>query len=52
MNKVHIGKNKSLVSYANTNIELNSILSIFMVYVKSVKHCIIERINFVVKIPR
>jgi len=31
MNMVHMGKNKSLVSYASTNIDLKSILSIPMV---------------------
>ena len=36
MNKVHMGKNKSLISYANTNIDLRSILSIPMVCVKVV----------------
>ena len=34
MNKVHMGKNKSLVSSASTNIDLKSILSIRMVCVK------------------
>jgi len=34
MNKVHMGKNKSLVSSANTNIDLKSNLSIPMVCVK------------------
>jgi len=34
MNKVHMGKNKSLVSSASTNIDFKSILSISMVCVK------------------
>ena len=51
MNKVHMGKNKSLVSSASTNIDLKSILSIPMVC-GSARHCIIEKINFVVKIMR
>ena len=34
MNKVHMGKNKSLVSSASTDIDLKSIFSISMVYVK------------------
>ena len=34
MNKVHMGKNKSLVSSASTDIDLKSILSIPMVCVK------------------
>ena len=34
MNKVHMGKNKSLVSYASTNIDLRSTLFIPMVCVK------------------
>ena len=34
MNKVHMGKNKSLVSSASTNIDSKSILSIPMVCVK------------------
>jgi len=34
MNKVHMGKNKSLVSSASTNIDLKSIFSIPMVCVK------------------
>jgi len=52
MNKVHMGKNKSLVSSASTNIDLKSILFIPMVCVKSARHCIIQRINFVVEILR
>ena len=34
MNKVHMGKNKSLVSPASTNIDFKSILSIPLVCVK------------------
>ena len=51
MNKVHMGKNKSLVSSASTDIDLKSFLSIPMVC-ESASYCIIERINFVVKIQR
>jgi len=48
MNKVHMGKNKSLVSFANTKlIKIN--LSTLMVS-ESVRYCIIEKVNFVVKI--
>jgi len=51
MNKVCMGKNKSHVSYANTKIDLRSNLSILMVC-ESVRYCIIEMINFMVKILR
>jgi len=47
-NKVHIGKNKSLVSSASTNIDLKSILSILMVC-ESARYCIIERITLWLK---
>jgi len=49
MNKVHMGKNKSLVSSANTKIDLRLILS-FHAVCESVGYCIIRRLNFVVKI--
>jgi len=53
MNKVHMGKNKLLVSSASTNIDSKSILSIpLMCVCESARYCIIERINFVVKILR
>jgi len=49
MNMVHMGKNKSLVSSASTKNDLRSIFSIPMMC-ESAKYCIIEGINFVVKI--
>jgi len=48
MNKVNMGKNKSLVSYISTKIDLKSTLFILMLC-QSVRYCIIEKINFVVK---
>jgi len=37
MNKVHVGKNESLVSYDRTKIDFKSILSIPMTCVKMLK---------------
>ena len=51
MNKVHMGKSKSLVTSANTKIDLRLIFSIPMMC-ESARYSIIERINFVVKILR
>jgi len=49
IDKVHMGKNKSLVSYASIKIDLRSNFSIPMVCERA-RYCIIERIKFVVKI--
>jgi len=49
MNKVYMDKNKSLVSSASIKIFLKSNLFIPIVC-ESFRYCIIERVNFVVKI--
>ena len=46
MNKVHMGKNKSLVSSASTKM----IWNVPMVC-EGTRYCIIEKVNFVIKIP-
>jgi len=51
MNKVHMGKNKSLVSSTSTKIVLRSNWPILVVC-ESARYCIIEKINFVVKFFR
>jgi len=46
MNKVHMGKDKSLVSYDNTKLILNQYVHSYGVC-ESARGCIIERLNFV-----
>ena len=49
MNKVHMGKNKSLVSSDSTKLILINYVPSYGVC-ESARDCIIERLNFVIKI--
>jgi len=50
MNKVHMGKNKSLFSSASTKLISKQFIHSYGVC-ESARYCIIEKVNFVVKIP-
>jgi len=51
MNKVHMGKNKPLVSFDNTKLIFKSINYVNSYGAcESARDCIIERLNFVIKI--
>jgi len=48
MNKVHVGKIKTLVSYDDTKFILKQLCQFVWCVCESGKNCIIKRLNFVI----